>query len=336
MENARDKAYQLLNGFRATQMVRAVAELRIPDLVAAGPRSADDLAASTGVQADPLRRMLRGLVSLGVFTETEDGQFGATAVSECFRDRPGTLRGMALMLPNETYEAFGSLMHTLRTGQPAFEHVFGMTHWEQLAREPERSVIFNAAMQSITEAIQESVVAAYDFSDLRSIVDVGGGRGSLIAALLKANRHLTGTVLDLPAGLAECKAYLKEQGVGDRCQVVSGNFFESVPAGCDAYVLKHIVHDWTDEKATAILATCRKAMGPGARLILVERILPARAEESPAAQRVFMGDMQMLVLLGGRERTIEEFEALFQAAGLRLSRAIPTASGFHVIEAESA
>jgi orsellinic acid C2-O-methyltransferase len=333
MEDARDLAYQLVNGFRATQMVRATADLRIPDLVAAGPRSADDLAATTALQAEPLRRMLRALVSLGVFVETEDGRFGATAVSECFRDRPGTLRGMALMLPNETYEAFGSLMHTLRTGQPAFEHVFGMTHWEQLALEPERSVIFNAAMQSITEGIQESVVAAYDFGALRSIVDVGGGRGSLIAALLKANPQLRGTVLDLPAGLAESEAYLKEQGVGDRCQVVSGNFFESVPAGCDAYVLKHIVHDWSDEKATAILATCRNAMGPDARLILVERIMPARAEESPAARSVFMGDMQMLVLLGGRERTTEEFEALFQAAGLRLSRAIPTASGFHLIEA---
>jgi orsellinic acid C2-O-methyltransferase len=329
---AADRAFQLVNGFRATQMVRAVADLRIPDLVAAGPRSSDDLAVSAGVQAEPLRRILRALVSLGVFIETEDGQFGATAVSECFRDRPGTLRGMALMLPGEIYEAFGDIMHTLRTGQPAFEHVFGMTHWEMLAKDPERSTIFNASMQSVTERISDAVVSAYDFGDLQSVVDVGGGRGSLVAALLKANPHLRGTILDLPAGLAESEDYLKEQGVHDRCKVVSGSFFESVPAGCDAYLLKHIVHDWSDEKATAILATCRKAMGAAARLILVERIMPARAEESAAARGVFMGDIQMLVIFGGRERTVEEFRALLQAAGLRMTRVIPTDSAFHLIE----
>jgi O-methyltransferase domain/Dimerisation domain len=329
---ARDRAFQLVSGFRATQMVRAAVELKIPDLVAAGPRSSDDLAASSGVQPGPLRRILRALVSLGVFVESEDGQFGATPISECFRDRPGTQRLMALMLPSESYEAFGDLMHTLRTGEPAFDHVFGMTHWEQLAQEPERSSIFNAAMQSITERIKDGVVAAYDFGSLQSVVDVGGGRGSVIAALLKANPHLRGTVLDLPAGLAETEDYLKEQGVHERCQVVSGNFFESVPAGCDAYVLKHIVHDWNDEKATAILATCRKAMGAGARLILVERIVPARAEESAAARAVFLGDIQMLVTLGGRERTVEEFKALLQGAGLKLTRVIPTGSDFHLIE----
>ena len=157
-------------------------ELRIPDLVAAGPRSSDDLAASAGVQAEPLQRILRGRWSaLGVFKETEDGRFGATAVSDCLRDLPGTLRGMAMMLPNEAYDAFAAIMHTLKTGQPAFEHVFGMTHWEQLTREPQRSVIFNAAMQSITERMRDAIVSAYDFSGLRSLVDVGGGRGTLIA-----------------------------------------------------------------------------------------------------------------------------------------------------------
>lgn len=313
-------------------MVRAVAELRIPDLVAASPCSSDDLAAFTGVQQEPLRRILRALVALGVFTETEDGRFGATAVSECFRDLPGTMRGMALMLPSESYEAFGDLMHTLRTGQPAFEHVFGMTHWEQLAQDPERSSIFNAAMQSGTERIRAAVVSAYDFRGLRSVVDVGGGRGTLIAALLKANPHLRGTVLDLPAGLAQSEAYLKEQGIGDRCQIVSGNFFESVPPGHDAYVLKQIVHDWSDERATAILSICRKAMGAGARLILVERIMPARAEESAASRGLFMVDVQMLVILGGRERTVEEFRVLLQGAGLHLTRVIPTDSIFQLIE----
>jgi hypothetical protein len=329
---AEDRAFQLVSGFRATQMVRAAVELRIPDLVAAGPRTSDDLAASIGVEADPLHRILRALVSLGVFVETEDGRFQGTPVSECLRDQPGTLRGMAMMLPNESYDAFAAIMHTLKTGRPAFEKVFGMTHWEQLAQEPHRSSIFNAAMQSITERMRDAMVSAYDFSGIRSVVDVGGGRGTLIAALLKANPNLRGIILDLPAGLAESEAYLKGQGVFDRCEVMSGNFFESVPAGHDAYVLKHIIHDWGDEEATAILATCRKAMGAGARVILVERILPARAVETAASRGVFMGDVQMLVVLGGRERTEEEFKALLQSAGLRLTRVIPTDSPFHLIE----
>jgi hypothetical protein len=329
---AHDRAYQLINGFRATQMVRAVAELKIPDLVAAGPLSSEELAASVGVQPEPLRRVLRALVALGVFTENEGGRFGATDISECFTDLPGTLRGMARMLPNESYDAFGDLMHTLRTGQPAFEHVFGMTHWDQLAKDPERSAIFNAAMQSGTEQVMAGVVAAYDFGAVRSIVDVGGGRGTLIAALLKANPQLTGIVLDIPAGLAETKAYLNERGVGDRCEVVQGSFFESVPAGHDVYLLKQILHDWSDEKATAILTTCRKAMDARGRLIVVGRIIPVRAEESAAARALFMADIQMLVILGGRERTEEEFRTLFEGADLRLARVIPTTSVFQLIE----
>jgi precorrin-6B methylase 2 len=329
---AEDRAFQLVSGFRSTQMVRAVSQLKIPDLVAEGPRSSDDLAALTGVQSEPLRRVMRCLVAIGVFAETEDGRFGPTPLSECFRDRPGSQRGMALMLSGEGYEAFGDLMHTLRTGQPAFEHVFGMTHFEQLAQDPERSSIFNAAMQSGTERMRAALVSAYDFSAMRSVVDVGGGRGTLVAALLNANPHLRGVVFDLPAGLAETDVYLKEVGVADRCQVVTGTFFDSVPAGHDAYVLKQIVHDWSDEKATAILTTCRKAMGAGARIIVVERIMPAQAEESAASRLVFMADLQMLVVLGGRERTADEFKTLFHAAGLRLTRVIPTNSVYVLIE----
>lgn len=329
---ALDRAFQLVSGFRTTQMVLAVTQLKIPDLVATGPRSADDLAASTGVQADPLRRILRCLVTVGVFTETPEGHFGATPVSECLRDQPGSMRAQALMLPTEGYVPFADLMHSLKTGESAFEHVFGMTHWEQLATDPERSAIFNTAMQSGTERIQAAVVKAWDFKGLRSFVDVGGGRGTMTAALLKANPHLKAIVFDLAPGLAESEAYLKSQGVHDRCELVSGNFFESVPSGHDAYLLKQIVHDWGDEKATEILATCRKAMGDGSRLILVERVMPVRAEESADARAVFMTDIQMLVMFGSRERTEVEYGALMQKAGLRLTRVIPTSSVFQLIE----
>lgn len=330
---AQDRAWMLVSGFRATQMVRAVTELRIPDLVSEAPLSADDLAASTGVQAEPLRRILRCLVAVGVFVETEEGSFGATPVSECFRDQPGTLRGMALMLPNESYHAFGELMHTLRTGEPAFEHVFGMSRWEQLEHDAEKAATFNAAMQFGTEQVRDAVASSYHFADMGSVVDVGGGCGTLIAGVLRANPRMRGIVFDLTAGVAQADSYLRGEGVRDRCEIVTGSFFESVPNGHDAYLLKNIVHDWNDEKATAILATCRRAMKPDARLLVIEQVLPARAEDSPSSRRVLMADVQMLVVLAGRERTESEYRNLLRGAGLRLTRVLPTPSRFQLIEA---
>jgi len=331
--SARDRAFMLVSGFRATQLVRAVTELRIPDLVADGPRSAADLAEATGVMTGPLQRALRALVSVGVFHEVDGGRFAATPVSDCFRDRPGSMRGIALMLPAESYRAFGDLMFSLKTGEPAFEHIYSMSRWEQLAQEPEQSALFNSAMQFNTEAMRDAVASAYDFTGLLTVVDVGGGRGTLIAGLLKANPGLRGTVFDIEAGLAETEAYLKNEGVHDRCAVKRGSFFDHVPSGHDAYVLKNIIHDWSDEKAGVILANCRKAIGPERRLILIERIMPTRSEDSANARQLFMVDMQMLVVLGGRERTLEEFRGLLEAAGFQLTRVIPTESPFQLIEA---
>src|SRR5437879_2669041 len=208
-----------------------------------------------------------------------------------------------------------------------------MSHWEQLAQDPAKAAIFNDAMQSGTEQVRDAVASAFDFHGMGSIVDVGGGRGTLIAGILKANPHLRGTVFDVEGGLAETDGYLKEQGVRDRCELVSGSFFESIPAGHDAYLLKNIVHDWNDEKAAIFLATCRKAMKPDACLLLVEQIVPARAEDSPPSRRIFMVDVQMLVMLAGRERTEDEYRELLRAAGLRLTQVIPTDSRFQLIEA---
>ena len=331
--SVRDRAFMLVSGFRATQLVRAVTELRIPDLVADGPRSAADLAEATGVMTGPLQRVLRALVSVGVFDEVDGGRFASTPVSDWFRDRSGSMRGIALMLPAESYRAFGDLMYSLKTGEPAFEHIYSMSRWEQLAQEPEESALFNSAMQFNTEAMRDAVASAYDFTGLRSVVDVGGGRGTLIAGLLKANPGLRGTVFDIETGLAETEAYLKKEGVHDRCAVKRGSFFDHVPSGHDAYVLKNIIHDWNDEKAAVILANCRKAMGRERRLILIERIVPPRSEYSAAARQLFMADMQMMVMLGGRERSLEEFRALLESAGFELTRVIPTESPFQLIEA---
>ena len=330
---ARDRAFMLVSGFRATQLVRAATELRIPDLVADGPRSAADLAEATGVMAGPLQRALRALVSVGVFDEVDGGRFAATPVSDWFRDRPGSMRGIALMLPAESYRAFGDLMYSLKTGEPAFEHIYSMSRWEQLAQEPEESALFNSSMQFNTEAMRDAVASAYDFTGLLSVVDVGGGRGTLIAGLLKANPGLRGTVFDIEAGLAETEAYLKGEGVHDRCAVKRGSFFDHIPSGHDVYVLKNIIHDWSDDKAAVILANCRKAIGPERRLILIERVVPPRSEYSAASRQLFMADMQMMVMLGGRERTLDEFRILLENAGFQLTRVIPTESPFQLIEA---
>lgn len=334
--DAEDRAFMLINGYKLTQMVRAVTEVKIPDLVAAGPCSTDQLVASTGLQPRALRRVLRSLVAAGVFAETDDGRIVATPISEWLRDRPGSLRGQALMLPSESYEAFGDLMYTLRTGKPAYEHLVGKSLWEKLAKEPERAALFNTAMQFGTEQVRDAVASAYDWSGLRSIVDIGGGRGTLVAGILKAHPHLRGMVYDLDAGLAETDAYLKQQGMRGRCDIATGSFFESVPAGHDAYLLKSIVHDWSDEKAALILASCRRAMKPEARVILVEQVMPARVEDSGDSRRLFIGDVQMMVMLGGEERTEEQYRTLLQRSGLRLTRVISTESRFHLIEAAPA
>lgn len=328
---AQDQAFKLVSGFRFTQMVRAVAQLEIPDLVASGARTADDLATATGVQADPLRRILRSLVTVGLFSETEDGRFGATSVSEWFRDKPGSMRGTALMLATDPYVAFGGLMHTLKTGEPAFEHLFHMSRWEQLAKEPEKAAQFNSAMQLRTEEVRGAVASAYDFSGVRSVIDVGGGRGTLLAGLLQEHPHLRGAVYDIEAGVAESDAYLKAEGVRDRCEIVTGSFFESVPGGHDLYVLKNVIHDWNDEKALAILIKCREAMVPEARLILVEHVMPAQAEDSADSRRIFMDDVQMLVMLAGKERTEGEYRDLMGKAGIELTRVIPTQSVYQLI-----
>ena len=330
---ARDKAFLLVSGFRATQMVRVVTELGVPDLLAGGPRSADELATSSGVSPDLLLRLLRALVALGVFVETSDGHFSSTPISEQFRDRPGSLRGMALALPDESYSAFAELMHTLKTGEPAFDFLFGMSRWEHLAKNPDKAALFNTFMQFGTEAVMAAVVSAYDFGGASSVVDVGGGRGTLLAAILKANQKLRGTLFDLEAGLAGADVYLEEQGVRNRSKIAIGSFFDGVPSGHDVYVLKYIVHDWNDDKATAILTVCRRAMKDGAKLLLVERMLPRRAEDAPSHRQTYLADIQMMVLLGGRERTEEEFRALLERAHLRLTRVIPTDSpALHIVE----
>jgi hypothetical protein len=327
------EAQRLVTGFRVFQMVVAACRLKLPDLVAAGPKSADELAASTETHGPSLRRMLRGLAAWNFFEERADGRFAATPLSDTFRaDKPG-LRNMAIMQSEEAYQVWGDLMYTLRTGKPAFEHVFGKNRWDQLAEDPVAAANFNAAMVELSDRVAESFAGAYDLGGARNVVDVGGGNGALLIAVLRAHPEVRGILFDLAQGLAGAKEKLEAEGVADRVTLQEGSFFASVPSGGDVYLLKSIVHDWDDERALSILQTCRRAMSADARLVILERELVGRVEDPSEALPSLMSDLNMMVVLGGRERTPDEYRDLLRRAGLRMTRLISTESEFAAIEA---
>ncbi len=332
-ERPSPEAQRLVNGFRVYQMIAAACDLGLFDALAEAPRSAYELAMATDAHESSLHRLLRGMVVWGLAIEEPDGRFTAAPLGDAFRaDRPG-LRNMALMIKDDVYRAWGDLLHTVRTGETAYIHVFGESHFDLLGHEPELSSRFNAAMVETTTRISAAFVASYDFAGAGTVVDVGGGSGALLAAVLKAHPAMRGILFDLAHGLEGAGRVLDAAGVAERATLVTGSFFESVPPGGDLYMLKSIIHDWDDRKALTILESCRKAMAPSARLVLLERILPERVDQSQLAFDAVMGDLQMMVVLGGRERTTTEYGELLGQAGLRLTRFVPTASGFAVVEA---
>jgi hypothetical protein len=327
-----DRAYELANGFRASQIVHAAVELRLPDLLADGPRSSSDLASATAIDPSRLHRLLRALVALGVLIETEDGGFANNEVGELFRDGvPESRRPLVRMLIPESYQNWHYFIETLRSGATGQSLAHGGTLWDLIARDADFGARFNAAMAGNTEQMALFVSEAGDFAQARLVVDVGGGEGSLVAGVLRAHPFLRGIVYDLPAGLAQTQEYLASHGVSDRCDVIEGDFFKSVPRG-DVYLLKDILHDWDDQRAVEILRVCRSEMRPNTRLMIVERLMPSRITASPAHLNATITDLQMMVQLGGKERTLEEFGDLFQATGLKLDKFTP-GGVFQLVEA---
>jgi orsellinic acid C2-O-methyltransferase len=326
-----DRAFQLVGGFRASQLVHAAAELKIPDLLAAGPKSSDQLSAATGIDRGRLHRLLRGLVALDVLAEDEDGLFTNTEVGETFREG-GSRRPMAMMMIPHDYWSWGHFMETLRTGATGQQLAHDGTLWDSLQRDPAFALSFNQAMASNSEAVVDFVSKEGDFAHAHLIVDVGGGKGALVAGLVARHPNLRGIVCDLPSGLAEAQAYAAALGVQDRCAVAESDFFQSVPEGGDVYLLKDILHDWPDHDAIAILEVCRRAMGPGARLLIVERTLPVRVGDDPLDHNRILTDLHMMVLLGGKERTRDDFRDLFEKTGFGLTRFVP-GRPFGIVEA---
>jgi hypothetical protein len=320
-------------GFWKSQALYVVAKFGVAELVKDGPKSAADLARAAGAHAPSLHRLLRALASVGVFAEDAQGRFAHTPPSNLLRrDVPGSMWAAIVMAGDEHYRAWGDALHSFRTGQPAFDHVFGKGVFDFLAERPEQASVFDAAMTGIHGVETAAMLDAYDFAALGTLVDVGGGNGSTLIGVLHKHPTLKGMLYDLPHVVERAKAGLKAAGLEGRCAAVGGSFFESVPPGGDAYLLRHIIHDWDDERSLTILRHCRRAMAPAAKLLVVESVIP------PGNERFFGKwlDLNMLVIPGGQERTEAEYRDLHAKAGFRLARVVPTRAEISVIEGEPA
>jgi O-methyltransferase/methyltransferase family protein len=322
---------QLIMGFRITQMIHVAAKLGLADQLARKPQSARELALVVGAEPVALHRLLRALASIGVFAESAGGVFAMTPMAEpLLRDRPGSLRSTAMLYGDELlWNAFGQLSRVVANGRSAFEQLHGRSFYEYLGEDPIAAKLFNDAMTGFSEQEAGAILEAYDFSAVRAIVDVGGGQGALVAALLRAHAPLHAVIFDRSPPTDDTRRLFERLDILGRAEFVQGDFFATVPAGGDLYVLKSIVHNWKDEDATAILRNCRLAMPPRGRLLVGERIIPP----GNAAAEAKLFDINMMVTVGGQERTEAQYAALFAAAGLEMVRVIPTRSPISLIEA---
>lgn len=320
----------LVCGFWVARAIYAATRLGIPDLLADGPKTTAELARLTASHGPSLYRLLRALASVGLFSETEDG-FRSTPLGDTLRsDVPASLSSFVLMELGESHHrAWGELVHAVRTGEPAFDAAMGMTAWDFFERDQEMARHLGRAMHGLTENVVAAVLEVYDFSGFSRVVDVGGGEGGFLAAVLTGLPEATGVLFDLPYVIDNAQARMRETGLSDRCELVGGDFFAKVPAGGDLYLLKWVLHDWGDEESIAILRNCRQAIAEDGRLLVVDTVIPPG--DAPAPGKFI--DLNMMVLGSGRERTAAEFTALFAAAGFRLNRVLPMRSPSSVVEA---
>ncbi|MGH8883986.1 MAG: methyltransferase [Egibacteraceae bacterium] len=323
----------LANGFLVSRAVQIAAELGIADLLADRARTSEDLAEATATDARSLFRLLRTLSSVGVTSEAQPGRFTLTPLGECLRtDVEGSLRPWFRLQGRIGYPALGDPLPSLRTGQPAFEQLFGASFYDYLAANPEDNAVFNEAMGEFSRQTAHAVVAAYDFGDVGRVVDVGGGQGALLTVILRAHPALRGVLFDLPSVLDGTRSMIEQHGLTERCEIVAGDFFTRVPPGADAYLLSSILDDWGKDHAVAILGNCRRAMPDHGRLLVIGSVIPPGDQPHP----VKLLDFLMLIGTGGQQRTEPEYAELFTQAGLRLHRTLPIDFGQSVIEARPA
>jgi len=315
-----------------SQAIYVLAKLRIPDHLKTGALVAEELAELTGTHAPTLYRLMRTLAGYGFLSEDSEGRFSLTALGAALQsDAPGHMRSWVLFIAGPTsWRAFGELLHSVKTGEEAVQKVHGKRYFDLITDMPEETRFFNEAMIATFGTEPQAVAAAYDFSQVRTLVDVGGGTGNLLTSLLLANPRLSGVLYDRPDVAVEARRQVNEKGLTSRCEVLEGSFFDAVPVGGDAYMLSHILHDWDDESCSRILKQCHEAMqGKGRLLVLEQLILPGNRRDAAK-----YNDLLMLVMHCGRERTQSEFADLFAEAGFRLTRVVTTESPSAIIEAE--
>ncbi len=322
---------QMLWGGLMQQCICVAAKLGIPDLLAEKPQTAAELAARTQTHKTSLYRVLRLLASAGIFAENADRKLELTPISDLLRSSvPNSVHNLAIMLGDDwMWQAWGELMHSVKTGAAAHDKVQGMGTFEFFQQNEKAGKVFNRAMTNISQMVVPAIVEAYDFSGVGKLVDIAGGHGFLLAGILKANPDVQGILFDLPYVIENAGELLESEGVATRTEKVSGDFFESVPAGADAYLMKHIIHDWDDERSIKILRNINRAMNENGKVLIVEMVVPEGSEPSQSK----MLDIQMLVMEGGKERTEKEYRKLLDAANFRLTRIVPTRSPFSIVEA---
>ena len=322
---------QMAMGHWVSSIVCLAAELKIADLLASGTKTAEELAGPTGTSAGPLYRFLRGLSNLGILTEGSDRRFGLTPLGEALKTgAPGSARATILTVASDWWAAgWRELPYSVRTGKSGFEKVLGMPVFDYLAKQPEKASLFSETMIGVHGEEPAAVAAAYDFSGVSMLADIGGANGHLLATVLRKYPKMRGILFDLPHVVADAPALLAKHGMADRVKIEKGSFFDSIPEGADAYLLSHIIHDWSEPECLTILGHCRHAMRPDARLLIVELVLPGGDEPHPGK----MLDLMMLVGPGGQERTVPEYSALLEKAGFRLTKVVPTSTPASVVEA---
>lgn len=320
---------QMMTGFWISSAIYVTAKLELADHIGDNSISVDDLALRAGAHPGSLYRLLRALASVGVFTEVEPRHFALTPIGNCLRSGPGSLRAIPIMSLEIGWAPWGQLLHSVRTGDTAFGHIHGMGYFEYLRQNPEHARIFDEGMTSFVTTNGLAIAAQYDFTPFSLIVDVGGGQGTLIEAILKHNNQSRAVVFDRPDVVEVAKGKLASAGIANRCECIGGDFFASIPSGGDAYLLASILHDWDDQRSLTILRNCRRAMSSKAKLLIVEMVIP-EGDES------FFGkllDLHMLVNFGGQERTEQEYRDLLSAAGFQISQVVKTSTPSSLIEA---
>jgi len=330
-----DVLFDMVIGKWISQALGTVVELGVPDRLAKGARQCSDMARQAGVSEDGLYRLLRALASVGLFSESTGRRFKLTGMGQLFRsDHPESLAGYARFVAHDsTWRPWGRLSHSVKTGMPAFDHVFDAPIFEYLSRNPEAAAVFDGAMTSLSAREARAASDAYDFKGVETLMDVAGGHGLLLATVLRRHKRMRGVLFDLPHVASGAAATFARVGITGRVRIESGDFFRELPSGADAIIMKHILHDWDDDSATRILQVCHRSLGPRGKVLIVDPVVPPG--NTPHYGKLL--DLEMLVLTPrGRERTKAEFARLLHGAGFRLSRVIATKSPLSIVEAAKA